>query len=78
MYYVLFTKIIQGADTVSGTVLQKKRVQEFVVKTLDRYTNKEIQGVTETMYNQITFMFSTEYHRNTLYMHLTKFRKSEK
>ena len=41
MYYVLFTKILQGADTASGTVLQKKGVQEFVVKTLDRYTYKK-------------------------------------
>ena len=31
----------------------------------------------ETMYNQITFMFSKEYHYNILSMHLIKFRKSE-
>ena len=41
MYYVLFTKILQGADATGGTVLQKKVVQNFVVKTLDRYTYKE-------------------------------------
>ena len=32
----------------------------------------------ETMYNQIIFMFSKEYHGNILSMHLTKFCKSEK
>ena len=32
----------------------------------------------ETMYNQINFMFSKEYHGKVLSMHLTKVRKSEK
>ena len=41
IYYVLFTKILQWADAASGTVLQKKGVREFVVKTLDRYIYKE-------------------------------------
>ena len=41
MYYVLFTKILQRADAASGTVLQKKGVREFVVKSLDRYIYKE-------------------------------------
>ena len=41
MYYVLFTKILRGTDTASGTVLEKKYVQEFAVETLDIYTNKE-------------------------------------
>ena len=40
MYYVLLTKILQGADTASGTVLQK-RCLEFVAKILDKYTYKE-------------------------------------
>ena len=40
MYYALSTKILLGADTASGTVL-KKVVIEFVVKILDKYTNKE-------------------------------------
>ena len=30
------------------------------------------------MHNQITFMFSKECHGDILYMHLTKFHKSEK
>ena len=34
MYYVLSTKILQGSDTASATVLQKV-VLEFVVKILD-------------------------------------------
>ena len=40
MYYVLSTKILQGTDTPSGAVLQKKGVLEFVVKILDNYTYK--------------------------------------
>ena len=39
MYYVLPTRILQKADTASGTVLQKG-VLEFVVKILEKYTNK--------------------------------------
>ena len=39
-YYVLLTKILQGGDTASGTVLHKG-VLEFVVKILDKYTYKE-------------------------------------
>ena len=39
MYYVLSTKILQGADTVG--LFFKKSVLEFVVKILDKYTNKE-------------------------------------
>ena len=35
-------------------------------------------GGAETMYNQITFIFSKEQHGTILSMHLTKFRKSEK
>ena len=35
-------------------------------------------GEAETMYNQITFIFSKEQHGTILSMHLTKFRKSEK
>ena len=31
----------------------------------------------ETMFNQITFIFSEEQHGNMLSMHLNKFRKSE-
>ena len=41
MYYILFTKILQGVSGASGTVLQKKSVLEFVVKILDKYTHKE-------------------------------------
>ena len=40
MYYVLSTKILQKAETGSGTVL-KKDVIEFVDKSLDKYNNKE-------------------------------------
>ena len=40
MYYVLSTKILQGADTASGTSL-KKGVLEFVVKILDKHTNTD-------------------------------------
>ena len=40
MCYILSTKILQGADTAIGTVLQKV-VLEFVVKILDKYTKKE-------------------------------------
>ena len=40
MYYVLSTKILQKADTGSGTVLTKD-VLEFAVKSLDKHTNKE-------------------------------------
>ena len=32
----------------------------------------------ETMYNQITFIFSKEQHGTILSMHLTKFRKYQK
>ena len=35
-------------------------------------------GEAETMYNQITFIFSKEQHGTILSMHFTKFRKSEK
>ena len=41
MYYVLFTKVLQGADTASGNCSSEKDVQEFVVKTIDIYTYKE-------------------------------------
>ena len=42
MYYVLFTKILQGANTANETVKKKKKgVQEFVVKILNRYIYKE-------------------------------------
>ena len=35
-------------------------------------------GGAETMYNQITVIFSKEYHGTILSMYLTKFCKSEK
>ena len=35
-------------------------------------------GRTETMHNQITFIFSKEWHGSILSMHLTKFCKSKK
>ena len=35
-------------------------------------------GGAETMYNQISLIFSKEQHGNILSMRLTKFRKSEK
>ena len=35
-------------------------------------------GGAETMYNQITFIFSKEQHGTILSMHLTKVRKSKK
>ena len=41
MYFVLFTKILQGASTGRGSVLHTKGVQEFVVKTVDIYTYKD-------------------------------------
>ena len=41
MYYILFTKILQGVSGASGTVLQEKSVLEFVVKILDKYNHKE-------------------------------------
>ena len=44
MYYVLFDKIMKGADAANETVLEKD-VQEFVIKTLDRYTYKEFLKV---------------------------------
>ena len=40
MYYVLFTKILQGGDTSSGTVFTKG-ILELVFKILDKYTNRE-------------------------------------
>ena len=40
MHYALSTKILQGADTASGTVF-KKGVLEFVVKLLVNYTGKD-------------------------------------
>ena len=40
MYYVFFAKILQAADTASGTVL-RKGVLEFAVKILDKCTYKE-------------------------------------
>ena len=40
MYYVLFTKILQGEDTSNGTVFTKV-VLEFALKILDKYTYKE-------------------------------------
>ena len=40
MCYILSTKILQGADTAIGTVLQKV-VLEFMVKIRDKYTKKE-------------------------------------
>ena len=40
MYYALFTKILQGGGTSSGTVLTNG-VLEFLVKILDKYTYKE-------------------------------------
>ena len=40
MYYVLFTKILQGGDPASGAVFHK-RVLEFLGKILDKYTYKE-------------------------------------
>ena len=39
MHYALPTKILQGANTASGTVF-KQRVLEFVVKILVNYTGK--------------------------------------
>ena len=44
MYYVLFTKILQGEDTSSGTVFTKD-VLEFVLKILDKYTYKEFAKI---------------------------------
>ena len=41
MYYVLFAKILQGADSISGTALRKTGVREFSVKTPDRCPYKE-------------------------------------
>ena len=35
-------------------------------------------GGAEAVFNQITFIFSKEWHGNILSMHLNKFRKSEK
>ena len=32
MYYVLFTKILQGADTANETVLQKQDFKNFWLK----------------------------------------------
>ena len=40
MYYVLFTKMLQGGDTSSGTVFTKG-ILELVFKILDKYTNRE-------------------------------------
>ena len=40
MYYVLFTKILQGEDPASGVVFGKS-VLEFLRKILDKYTYKE-------------------------------------
>ena len=40
MYYVLFTKILQGGDTSSGTVFTKG-ILELVFKILYKYTNRE-------------------------------------
>ena len=40
MYYVLFSKILRGRDTASGTVLHK-RILEFVLRISDKYTYKE-------------------------------------
>ena len=40
MYYVLFSKILREGDTASGTVLHK-RILEFVLKILGKYTYKE-------------------------------------
>ena len=37
-----------------------------------------MRGGAETMCNQITSIFSKEWHGTTLSMHLTKFRKSKK
>ena len=40
--YCLLRYYIQGADTASGTILQKRcSMVEFVFKILDKYTNKE-------------------------------------
>ena len=39
MYYVLFTKILQGGDTVG--LFFTKGVLEFVVKILDKYNYKD-------------------------------------
>ena len=40
MYYVLFTKILQGGDTSSGTVFTKG-ILELEFKILDKHTNRE-------------------------------------
>ena len=40
MYFVFFTKILQGGDTASGAVLHK-RALEYVIKFLDKYTYTE-------------------------------------
>ena len=39
MYYVLSTKIIQGAYTALMGLFFKKSVLEFVVKILEKYAN---------------------------------------
>ena len=38
--------MLKGGDTASGIVLQKQGVLEFVVKILDKYTNKEFLKIT--------------------------------
>ena len=45
MYYVLFSKILRGGDTASGTVLHK-RILEFVLRISDKYTYKEFLKIT--------------------------------
>ena len=48
MYYLLFTKILQGRNASSGNVFTKG-VLEFVVKILDKYTYKEFLNLPFTI-----------------------------
>ena len=69
MYYVLFTKVLQGADTASGNCSSEKDVQEFVVKTIDIYTYKEFLKFffQNWTFSQIFFKdFDHNYYINSL------------
>ena len=68
MYYVLFTKIEQGANTASETFF-KKDVLNFLVKILEKYTHKEFLKIPfYTWTSSQTFFkhFDHNYYNNNL------------
>ena len=62
MYYVLFTKIIQGTDTTSGTALQKNVLKNLWLKSyIDTITKSfyELLSKTELLHRYFSRILVT-------------------